>query len=98
MHFREGNRLVEPSLRLSTKSKLLRIDAHKPKLFGLNSKNVKGDKMKYPEKFIMSELIKMTSAELSELESALWEDWSRVNSLLERRKAHEVVSKIKEEE
>ena len=54
--------------------------------------------MKYPEKFIMSELIKMTSAELSELESALWEDWSRVNSLLERRKAHEVVSKMKEEE
>tara|TARA_A100001515_G_C4473343_1_gene177589 strand:+ start:251 stop:397 length:147 start_codon:yes stop_codon:yes gene_type:complete len=48
--------------------------------------------MKYPEKFIMSELIKMTSAELSELESSLYEDWNRVN------KAHQVVSKIEEEE
>ncbi len=48
--------------------------------------------MKYPKKFIMSELIKMTSQELSALEEALWSDWERVN------KANKVVSQIEEEE
>lgn len=48
--------------------------------------------MKYPKKFTMSELIKMSSVELSEIESALWADWNRVS------KAHKVVSQIEEEE
>ena len=34
MHFREGNRIDESVPPIAIKSKLLRIDAHKPKLFG----------------------------------------------------------------
>tara|TARA_R100001129_G_scaffold143792_1_gene104939 strand:+ start:493 stop:819 length:327 start_codon:yes stop_codon:yes gene_type:complete len=41
MHFREGNRIDESVPPIAIKSRLLRIDAHKPKLFGLNSKKVK---------------------------------------------------------
>ncbi len=37
MHFRDGNRIDESVPPIAIKSKLLRIDAHKPKLFGLNS-------------------------------------------------------------
>ena len=43
MHFQEGNRLVEPSLQLRLESNLLRIDAHKPKLFGFKFNLVKQD-------------------------------------------------------
>lgn len=38
--------------------------------------------MKYPEKFIVAELIKMDLEELSVLADALWEDWKRVDMAL----------------
>lgn len=47
--------------------------------------------MKYPKKFIMTELMKMTSEELSNLDDALYADWRRV------RQALKVVISIEEE-
>jgi hypothetical protein len=38
--------------------------------------------MKYPEKFIVAELIKMDLDELRALSDALWEDWRRVDMAL----------------
>lgn len=35
--------------------------------------------MKYPEKFVVVDLIKMDLEELSALADALWEDWKRVD-------------------
>ena len=46
----------------------------------------------YPKKFVMSELLEMTSEELKELDDALYVDWQRV------RQARKVVQAIEEEE
>ena len=48
--------------------------------------------MKYPKKFIMSELLEMSSEELSNLDDVLYVDWQRV------RQARKVVQAIEEEE
>jgi|21_taG_2_1085346.scaffolds.fasta_scaffold234374_2 hypothetical protein len=47
--------------------------------------------MKYPEIFIMSDLLEMTSDELQDLDDALFADWQRV------RKAKEVKRALEEE-
>jgi len=47
--------------------------------------------MKYPEIFIMSELLEMTSDELQDLDDALYADWQRV------RKAKDVKRALEEE-
>jgi hypothetical protein len=43
----------------------------------------------YPKKFVMSELLEMTSEELKELDDALYVDWQRVRNALEVKKAIE---------
>ena len=48
--------------------------------------------MKYPKVFKMSELLKMTSEELRNLDDALYHDWQRV------RNAQEVKQAVEEEE
>tara|TARA_R100000773_G_C4201539_1_gene103909 strand:+ start:350 stop:514 length:165 start_codon:yes stop_codon:yes gene_type:complete len=42
--------------------------------------------VKYPEKFTVSELNKLSIEELSELEDALWEDRKRVMSVVKYKK------------
>lgn len=39
--------------------------------------------MIYPKKFIMSELLELSSDELNNLENALQEDWERVRAAIE---------------
>tara|TARA_R110002051_G_scaffold318755_1_gene401560 strand:+ start:1204 stop:1383 length:180 start_codon:yes stop_codon:yes gene_type:complete len=41
------------------------------------------ENMIYPKKFIMSELLELSSDELNNLENALQEDWERVRAALE---------------
>jgi len=47
---------------------------------------VGGMMVKYPEKFTVSELNKLSIEELSELEDALWEDRKRVMSVVKYKK------------
>jgi|TARA_B110001454_G_scaffold216571_1_gene240073 hypothetical protein len=41
--------------------------------------------MIYPKKFVMSELVKLSSYELYELEDALHADWQRVRAALDMK-------------